>query len=226
MTFLTYPNATKRDYENTHEQPFIVVVPYVILSLLSLFFGYIARDAFVGMGSDLLSQSLFIHPLHLTYIEAEFSISLFFKLLPALGSLFGAGLALYMYHGLSEYTVSLTQGKLGYTIYSFLNGKYFFDVIYNKYIINSTLNFGLTVSKIVDRGLLEKIGPFGLSNAFYSSSRSLTVIDTGIVTQLALFIILGLLILALLLFAPQLGFDASIRLPFVLIAAAIAVIYL
>ena len=55
LTFLTYPNAPKVDYENTHEQPLIVVLPYVILSLLAIFFGYLAKDLFVGQGSDFLS---------------------------------------------------------------------------------------------------------------------------------------------------------------------------
>ncbi len=98
LTFLTIPNAPKGDYEHTHEQPLIVVVPYVILSLLAIFFGYIAKDLFVGPGSDFLASSLFIHPSHITLVEAEFSISLFYKLLPAIGSFLGAAIAVLLYH--------------------------------------------------------------------------------------------------------------------------------
>lgn len=65
MTFLTHPNAPQNDYAHTasqssngKEQPLIVVIPYIILSLLAIFFGYIAKDLFVGPGSDFLSSAL------------------------------------------------------------------------------------------------------------------------------------------------------------------------
>jgi NADH-ubiquinone oxidoreductase chain 5 len=211
LTFLTHPNAPKIDYEYTHEQPFIVIIPYVILSLLAIFFGYMAKDLFVGPGSDFLSSALFIHPTHITLVEAEFAIPLFYKLLPALGSLLGASTALLLYHGigstntLPDFTVSLTQNKPGYLMYSFFNGKYYFDVIYNHYIINSVLNFGLTTSKLLDRGLVEKMGPFGLTDSLYNTSRQIANLDTGIVTSYALYIILGFISLTLLLFVPVLA---------------------
>ena len=200
MTFLTTPNAPKGDYEHTHEQPLIVVIPYVILSLLAIFFGYVAKDAFVGPGSDFLSSALFIHPTHITLVEAEFSIPLFYKLLPAVGSALGAATALLLYHRLPYLAVNLTMNKLGYMMYTFFNGKYFVDVIYNNYIINNALGFGLVTSKVLDRGLVEKVGPFGLTGSFYNTSRQLATLDSGIITSYALYIILGFISLTLLLF--------------------------
>lgn len=205
MTFLTYPNAPKGDYEHTHEQPLIVVIPYVILSLLAIYFGYLAKDLFVGPGSDFLSSALFIHPTHITLVEAEFSLPLFYKLLPAVGSLVGAVTALILYHRLPYFTVNLTQSKVGYMMYSFFNGKYYFDVIYNHYIINNALGLGLVTSKVLDRGLIEKVGPFGLTDSFYSTSRQVAAVDSGIITSYALYIILGFISLTLLLFVPVLA---------------------
>lgn len=220
MTFLTYPNAPKGDYEHTHEQPLIVVIPYVILSLLAIFFGYVAKDLFVGPGSDFLSSALFIHPGHITLVEAEFGLPLFYKLLPAIGSMLGAGAALLLYNGigkantLPDFVVSLTLPpfgvspklghKTGYMMYKFFNGKYFFDVIYNHYVINNALGLGLVTSKVLDRGLVEKIGPFGLTHSFYNTSRQLATLDSGVVTSYALYIILGFISITLLLFVPVL----------------------
>lgn len=203
MTFLTYPNAPKGDYEHTHEQPLIVVIPYVILSLLAIFFGFLAKDLYVGVGSDFLSSALFIHPTNISLVEAEFGIPLFYKLLPAVGSLLGAGTALLLYHRGKALVVSLTeQNKFGYMLYSFFNGKYYFDVIYNRYIINGALSLGLTTSKVLDRGLVEKVGPLGLTDSFYSTSRQMATLDTGLITSYALYIILGFITLTLLLFVP------------------------
>ncbi len=101
--------------------------------------------------------------------------------------------------------IGLTQNSLGYSFYSFFNGKYFFDVIYNHYIIGKALGLGLVTSKVLDRGLIEKVGPLGLTDSFYSTSQQIATLDTGIVTQYALYIILGFISLTLVLFAPVLA---------------------
>lgn len=229
LTFLTHPNAPKNDYVHTHEQPLVVVIPYLILSGLAIFFGYIAKDLFVGPGSDFLSSALWLHPDHITLVEAEFSIPLFYKLLPAVGSILGATTALLLYNGigssntLPDFTVNLTQNKAGYTLYYFLNGKYLFDVIYNHYVINGTLGLGLLTSKVLDRGFIEKVGPFGFTDYFYYTSRQIATLDSGIVTSYALYIILGFISLTLLIFIPVLTDNiGDLRVPFIFAIALIA----
>lgn len=74
------------------------MVPYIILALLSIFFGYVASDLFVGPGSDMLSTALFVHPDHVYQIEAEYGIPLAIKNLPMILSILGAGFAIMMYH--------------------------------------------------------------------------------------------------------------------------------
>lgn len=205
MTFLTTPNAPKGDYEHTHEQPLIIVVPLVILALMSIFFGYIAKDAFVGMGSDMLATSLFVHPSHVTLVEAEFSIPTFYKLLPAIGTIGGASLALLMYHRLANFTVDLALSDLGKQLYTFFNAKWFFDAVINHYVINKALGLGLITAKVLDRGAIELLGPFGLTNSLYGGSQQISRLDTGIVTQYALYIMIGLISITLLLFVPILS---------------------
>ena len=205
MTFLTTPNAPKGDYEHTHEQPLIIVVPLVILALMSIFFGYIAKDAFVGMGSDMLATSLFVHPSHVTLVEAEFSIPTFYKLLPAIGTIGGASLALLMYHRLANFTVDLALSDLGKRLYTFFNAKWFFDAVINHYVINKALGLGMITAKVLDRGAIELLGPFGLTNSLYGGSQQISRLDTGIVTQYALYIMIGLISITLLLFVPILS---------------------
>ncbi len=63
----------------------------------------------------------------------------------------------------------VTNNKIGRNIYAFLNGKYYFDVIYNHFIIQSGLKLGYNISKEIDRGAIEFLGPYGLSNYFYNA---------------------------------------------------------
>ena len=205
LTFFTTPNAPKGDYLHAHEAPMIIVIPLVILSIMSIVFGYIAKDMYVGVGTDFLSTALFQHPDHITLIEAEFGLPQLLKLLPAIGSLFGAGLALYLYHVVPAFTISLTNGRLGYAVYSFLNAKWYWDALINSFIISAALRQGLTISKVIDRGVIELAGPYGLSTVLTGTGRNVSSYDTGVITSYALYIVLGLVSLIFLLFAPVLS---------------------
>ena len=204
LVFLTVPNGPKNSYLNSHEANYAVVFPLFILALFSIFFGYFASDIFVGLGSDFFANSIFIHPNNISIIEAEFSLPLIIKLLPALLSLLGALLATLLYHFNPKFLLDLTNNNLGREIYTFLNGKYLFDVVYNKYIITFGAKLGYIISKVLDRGIIELIGPYGLENNFKKTSKNISDLDTGVITTYSLYISLGLLSSIFIIFAPSL----------------------
>ena len=46
-----------------HEGDIFMSLPLIILAIFSIFFGYITKDIFIGLGSDFFSDnSIFIHP--------------------------------------------------------------------------------------------------------------------------------------------------------------------
>ena len=58
-------------------------LPLIILAIFSIFFGYITKDIFIGLGSDFFADnSLFIHPIHEIMLDTEFAVPTLFKLLP------------------------------------------------------------------------------------------------------------------------------------------------
>ena len=214
LTFLTYPNAKRIDYLNSHEASISVVIPLTILALFSIFFGFVFSDIFVGVGTDFFSNSIFIHPKNITLIEAEFSLPIFIKLLPVILSLLGALSGFLLYNSSPEYILSFTdtsstylksfQIKLGRTIYTLLNSKFLFDVLYNKYFIAGGLRLGYNISKILDKGVIEVVGPHGLSSAFTKTGLNVAKLDSGVVTTYALYMCLGLFTLLFLVFSPVL----------------------
>ena len=204
LVFLTVPNGQKQSYLNSHESNFFVIVPLLTLALFSIFFGYVFSDLFVGVGSDFFANSLFTHPNNISIIEAEFSLNPIIKLLPAILSFAGASLAFFMYHYTPEILINFTNNNLGRKIYGFLNGKYYFDVIYNHFIVEKGLQLGYKISKEIDRGIIELLGPYGLANAFTNTGKNIAKLDTGIITTYALYITIGLLSLLFIIFAPVL----------------------
>lgn len=202
IVFLTYPNAPKKYYLQTHESSSTVLIPLLILSLFSIFFGYLFSDLFVGIGSDFLANSIFTHPNHISIVEAEFSIPLLNKLAPTIGTVITAIIALYLYHYTPSSLIELKNNLLGKKLYTFFNGKYLLDIIYNKYFISNGLQTGYTIAKIVDRGTFELIGPYGLSVLFKTGANLITKLDTGIITSYALYIVLSIISLTFILFSP------------------------
>ena len=224
LVFLTNPNGSRNAYLNSHEANFKVIIPLFLLALFSIFFGFVFSDLFVGLGTDFFANSLFISPNNISIIEAEFSLPIYIKLLPALLSLVGASLAIFLYHYQINFLRDITASSLGRKIYTFLNGKYLFDVVYNNYIIGVGLQLGYIVSKVLDRGVIELVGPYGLSNVLTKTGINISKLDTGVVTTYSLYITLALLSILFLVFAPILidtSLFSEIRLLIIYIAALV-----
>lgn len=206
LVFLGTANGPKQSYLNSLAVAtnLPVMIPLFTLALFSIFFGYVASDLFVGVGSDFFGNSLFIRPNNNPLIEAEFSLSPIIKLLPAILSLFGASSALYLYHLQPRFLNSLVNNSLGRKLYGFLNGKYYFDVVYNHYLVQSGLKLGYNISKNIDRGAIELLGPHGLTNKLTGTGINIAKLDTGVITTYSLYITIALLSLLFIVFAPAL----------------------
>ena len=216
LVFFSVPNGPKSSYLNSHEANSAVIIPLFTLALFSIGFGFLGSDLFTGVGTDFFANSIFIHPNNITIIEAEFSINPIVKQLPLIFTVLGASSAFIIYNYIPTITVDITESSLGRRIYSFLNGKYYFDVVYNKYIIGFGLKLGYIVSKVLDRGVIELVGPYGLSNVLSKTGENLSKLDTGIITTYALYIVISLLVLILVLFGSVL-FDYYVISPRLLI---------
>ena len=201
MTFLTYPNSPKKIYESAHDAAIFAMIPMTTLAILAIFFGYVAKDLFVGMGTDFAGTSLFIHPNHINIIEAEV-MPTSFKLLPSIITFASATLAYVAYHYAPKVLVFFANTELGYNLYKFFNGKYYIEVLYNTYVIPGALGLGYVVSKQLDRGLIEQIFGYGLTSGLSSTSKQIGKLDDYTLPSYALYFALSLVVLTILLISP------------------------
>jgi NADH-ubiquinone oxidoreductase chain 5 len=89
LTFISTPNGYMKDYNNAHEGDLYMSIPLIILAVFSIFFGFLTKDMFVGLGSSFFSDNaIFIHPIHEIMLETEFSLSYNVKTLPLFVTLF------------------------------------------------------------------------------------------------------------------------------------------
>src|ERR1700743_1839052 len=87
-------------------------------------------------------------------------------------------------------------------MYKFLNQKYYFDVIINNYVIYKALKLSYIISKVLDKGVIEMIGPYGIENTLYYNSNNIASFDTGLITQYALYIAIAIISFIFILFGP------------------------
>lgn len=138
-----------------------------------------------------MGASIFVLPEHTFLIEFEFW-NLFFKNLPFITGICGTLFAFVFNTIFKDYIFNLKLTILGRYIYIFFNRKWFFDLVYNHYVLNKFLDFGYYISfKLIDKGVLEWIGPYGISKLAYNFSTAITSLQTGIIYNYALLMFLG-----------------------------------
>src|SRR5208282_1541581 len=171
LTFLTNPNGPVVNYKHVpssltqhaaQEGDIFMSFPLIILALFSILFGYISKDIFIGLGSGFfVDNSIFIHPMREIMLNTEFAVPSLFKLLPLL------------------FTI----------LFSFFNQRFYIELLYNKYIVGFVLKLGGQTTKVLDKGSVELLGPYGLEEGLITLSKNIAGLDSGIITSYALYIL-------------------------------------
>jgi NADH-ubiquinone oxidoreductase chain 5 len=195
LTFLARPNGPKISYRNAHEGDVFMTLPLVILAIFSIFFGFITKDLFLGLGSGFfVDNSIFIHPNHEIALTTEFAVPTFFKLLPFIFTISFIIIAIVLLEFFPQLLVSFKLSKLGYYIFGFFNQRFLIEFFYNIYIVNLVLKLGGQTTKVLDKGAIELIGPVGLEKVFLTLSKIISSLNKGVVTDYALYILISTII--------------------------------
>lgn len=195
LAFIANPNGSLNYYKNAHEGNIFMSLPLVILAIFSIYFGYLTKDIYVGLGSGFFNNnSIFIHPIHEVLISAEFGLSTIIKLLPFIFTILATTGAIIILEFYPTLINNFKLSNLGYNIFGFFNQRLLIELFYNKYIVNLTLKLGGQTTKVLDRGSIELVGPFGAEKLLLFISKAVSSLSTGMVTNYALFIIIGVIV--------------------------------
>jgi NADH-ubiquinone oxidoreductase chain 5 len=219
LTFLTNPNGPLINYKQIHEGDLFLNVPLIILAIFSIFFGYLTKDIFIGLGTNFFSDnSLFIHPNHEIMLDTEFAVPIFFRLLPFILTVLLSIISIIFTEFFPKLLINFKFSKLGYNIFSFFNQRFFIELIYNKYIIEFIFKLGGQTTKILDKGSIELLGPYGLEKGLINLSNNINNLSTGIITTYALYILIGLIFYISLLYFSYYDHNLLILVVFTLFA--------
>ena len=193
LTFLTNPNGPLINYKKAHEGDIFMSLPLIILAIFSIFFGFISKDIFIGLGSGFFSDnSLFIHPSHEIMLDTEFAVPTLFKLLPLVFTIILSILSIVLSEFLPKSLIHFKLSRFGFNVFGFFNQRFLIELFYNIYITDVVLKLGGQTTKVLDKGSVELLGPFGLEKGLINLSKNISLLDTGVITSYALYILVGL----------------------------------
>jgi NADH-ubiquinone oxidoreductase chain 5 len=146
-----------------NENNLFMLIPLLILSILSIFAGYLFSEIFVGLGSNYINNSIFISFEHYNNIEIEF-INPLIKNMPLILTFLGMFLSygfFFKFHfkKKNRHINFFMLKKYAYT--SYYNAG-FFNFFYNKtfvYLLNVFYKINV---KRIEKGFFELYGPIGL----------------------------------------------------------------
>jgi NADH-ubiquinone oxidoreductase chain 5 len=194
LTFLTNPNGPIVNYKQAHEGDIFMSLPLIILAIFSIFFGYITKDMFIGLGSGFFADNaLFIHPSHEIMLDTEFGVPTLYKLLPLVFTILFSIIAILLSEFLSNMVIYFKFSRIGYNIFSFFNQRFLIELFYNRFITGIVLKLGGHTTKVLDKGSIEYLGPYGLEKLMLTISNNITKLNSGVTTLYGLYILVGLI---------------------------------
>lgn len=161
LTFYTIPSISKSVLYFIHEVSNILIFCFMFLFFFSIFIGYFTKEIFISLGTDVWANCLFYNQIFFFKFESEFIFS-FYKMIPVIFSILGSIITflLFTFMGIIFKNIKNFFSFINF----FLAKKWFFDIFYSEYVVKLTfyISYFLTL-KSIDKGLIEYLGPFGLS---------------------------------------------------------------
>lgn len=195
LTFLSPTNLYKSSLKSTHDAPFIMALPLILLAFGSIFVGYLGKDMMIGLGTNFWGNALFVLPKNINLLESEYIPSTQ-KMIPLIFTLCGAFLAYLVNYNFVRETYFMKTSWIGRKLYYMLNKRWLFDKVYNDFIGQKNLDFGYRVSfKTLDKGCFEILGPYGISFLFQNLTRYLSKLQSGMIYHYAVVMLLGVILL-------------------------------
>lgn len=191
LTFIKIPSESQKVYQMSHESDIFITFPIIILGVCSLFIGYVTKDLFIGLGTPFWVNSIFFGINATPFLDSEF-IPSNIKLLPLGLSVISSFIAFFIYTYFFNILNLFKYNKIFFIIYKFLSKKWFFDLIYNHYLVQNFLKFGYNIGfKLIDQGIIQYFGAKGLILTFSNSSHFVRRVHPGSIYYYIIHIIFG-----------------------------------
>jgi len=183
------------------EPGFFMFFSIVLLTLFTIFGGFVNEDVFLGLSNTVWDGIFFYNNTEYLFFNIyKESASFFIRVILVFIYMFFYFFFFYFYTKNNFFFnfVYIERAVIFKTIYVFLNEKWWFNSVY-KMVSDFYLKTSyLVLFRLLDRGVFEKFGPTGLARLVYISSQIVVYIQNGkLNTYFLVFIGVFLLILSI-----------------------------
>nr|YP_010426368.1 NADH dehydrogenase subunit 5 [Terpios hoshinota]USL48482.1 NADH dehydrogenase subunit 5 [Terpios hoshinota] len=195
LTFVTDSNLKKEVLTKVHESAWNITLPLFLLALGSIFVGYLGKEVVISnVIPPIISNSVKMVPLILSLLGALLAFVIYDRVtrgrVVRVNSVINVRSSLYT----NEIRGDDEKSKgawLFHIVYTFFNSAWQFNYVINHFIVSNVWKFGhLVTYRIIDRGILETIGPSGISKVLISLTQTISNYQSGMVFNYALIMII------------------------------------
>ena len=173
----------------THESPFVMLAPLLLLSIGAIFSGYLFKETFIGHHSnDFWQASIFF----LNEIKHDPIPIWFLFLTPTLVVI---SIPISYYYFIYNTKILDDLKKTNQPLYYFLLNKWYIDELYEKLFVIPLKKIGSFFWKQGDLGFIDRFGPDGISKLIKKLSNKAGLFQTGFIYDYAFAMLIGLSVL-------------------------------
>ena len=173
----------------THESPFVMLAPLLLLSIGAIFSGYLFKETFIGHHSnDFWQASIFF----LNEIKHDPIPIWFLFLTPTLVVI---SIPISYYYFIYNTKILDDLKKTNQPLYYFLLNKWYIDELYEKLFVFPLKKIGSFFWKQGDLGFIDRFGPDGISKLIKKLSNKAGLFQTGFIYDYAFAMLIGLSVL-------------------------------
>ena len=188
-TFHGSYNNKSMPINETHESPFVMLAPLLLLAIGAVFSGYLFKETFIGHHSnDFWQASVFF----LDEIKHD-PIPIWFLFLTPTLVVISIPIAYYYF----IYNTKILDDfkKTNLPLYYFLLNKWYIDELYEKLFVFPAKKIGSFFWKQGDLGFIDRFGPDGISKLIKKLSNKAGLFQTGFIYDYAFAMLIGLSVL-------------------------------
>ena len=195
LTFHGKTNLTLKRFSEVKEAPKVMLFPVLILSIGAIFSGIYFYE--IVKYNTFWNNSIYFKE-NINFVESAHHIPFFFKALPIITALLFSIMVFIYFNKLSN--LIKINSNLFKMLATFLKRKWYFDEIYNFIFVKKLSNLAIILWQFFDQKIIDGVGPKGLSNKIYSSSKYLKDFQNGKIFSYATYMILGVILFFSLIF--------------------------
>ena len=185
-TFHGTYNNKKLSIEKTHESPWVMLLPLILLGFGAAFSGYLFKEIFIGHSSNNFWNNSILFLKEIEHNNLPFYLIITTPIIVIIA------IPISYFYFVKNTRVLEEFKKTNTPLYNFLLNKWYIDELYDFILVNPLKKVGKFFWKEGDQNTIDKFGPDGISKIIKQISNRAVQFQSGYIYDYAFVMLIGL----------------------------------